>query len=60
MPECGRMHPNVPIPVKEKVVEKKVVPSGYIKVPSTWNEIRQILDYRIPIIIVFSIALNVA
>ena len=47
-PECGRMHPNVPIPVKEKVVEKKVVPSGYVKMPSTWNEIRQILDLPHP------------
>ena len=47
-PECGRMHPNVPIPVKEKIVEKKVVPSGYIKMPSTWNEIRQILDLPHP------------
>ena len=47
-PECGRMNPNVPIPVKEKIVEKKVVPSGYIKMPSTWNEIRQILDLPHP------------
>ena len=47
-PECGRMHPNVPIPVKEKVVEKKVVPQGYVKMPSTWNDIRQILDLPHP------------
>jgi len=47
-PECGRMHPNVPIPVKEKIVEKKVVPQGYVKMPSTWNEIRQILDLPHP------------
>jgi len=47
-PECGRMHPNVQIPIKEKIVEKKVVPQGYVKMPSTWNDIRQILDLPHP------------
>jgi len=47
-PECGRMHPNVQMPVKEKIVQKEVLPQGYIKMPSTWNEIKQVLDLPHP------------